>query len=471
MKAADTRLARLAGHLRPAPTAATAIADTRVLAGIRVVELATIIAAPACAAVMADMGADVIKIEAPTGDFWRRSALPMQRGTGRQWGSYFDNHNRGKKSVVLDIATDEGLRALLALIAEADVFVTNVRRAGLVRKGLDYEQLAAAHPRLIYAHLTAWGRDGPGAGQPGYDAGAFWAGSGMMDLVRRYFPSFLVLLLSHDLLLHLIPSHFSTCVMDLMRSDDAAPPPRFPGGVGDHTAAIQLAMGVFAALYHRERTGAGQLVDASLQRAGIWTMSVPLLSAALGNAEDPRSRREDAGTPTFSSYRCADGAWIYLLGLEIRKHLPAVVKALGLEAKLAADPLLATQALQLRNRRELIRAFDEAFATRDAAAWERRFQAHGVWFCKVLRLEEVLADEQAKAAGAFHYGVEGVGHELVAVPVNLSCSEQHVPRGRAPSLGAHTAEVLGRLPLAAADVQVLTRASAAAAAAVPPAKK
>ena len=439
---ADARLARLAGHLRPAPTAATAAiaaaADTRVLAGIRVVELATIIAAPACAAVMADMGAEVIKIEAPTGDFWRRSALPLQRGTGRQWGSYFDNHNRGKKSVVLDIGTDEGLRALLALIAEADVFVTNVRRAGLARKGLDYEQLAAAHPRLIYAHLTAWGRDGPGAGQPGYDAGAFWAGSGMMDLVR---------------------------------SDDAAAPPRFPGGVGDHTAAIQLAMGVFAALYHRERTGAGQLVDASLQRAGIWTMSVPLLSAALGNAEDPRARREDAGTPTFSSYRCADGAWIYLLGLEIRKHLPAVVKALGLEAKLAADPLLATQALQLSNRRDLIRAFDEAFATRDAAAWEARFQAHGVWFCKVLRLEEVLADEQAKAAGAFHYGVEGVGHELVAVPVNLSCSEQHVPKGRAPSLGAHTAEVLGRLPLAAADVEVLTRASAAAAAAVPPAKK
>ena len=135
---------------------------------------------------MADLGANVVKVEAPNGgDFWRRSAMPLQRDQGREWGSFFDNHNRGKQSVVLDIATPEGLRALRALLTDADVFVTNVRRAALARKGLDYEQLAPAHPRLIYAHLTAWGRDGPGAGQPGYDAGAFWAGSGMMDLVRR----------------------------------------------------------------------------------------------------------------------------------------------------------------------------------------------------------------------------------------------------------------------------------------------
>ena len=103
---------------------------------------------------MADLGATVIKVEAPGGDFWRRSAMPLQPGQGRRWGSYFDNHNRGKQSVVLDIATPSGLRALRALLAGADVFITNVRRAALARKGLDYEQLASEHPRLIYAHLT-----------------------------------------------------------------------------------------------------------------------------------------------------------------------------------------------------------------------------------------------------------------------------------------------------------------------------
>ena len=231
---------------------------------------------------------------------------------------------------------------------------------------------------------------------------------------------------------------------------------------------MQLVAGVFAALYHRERAGKGQLVDASLQRAGIWSMSVPLLAAALGKPDDPRRTREEAGTPTFNSYRTRDGVWIYLLGLEIRRHLPKVVKALGLEQQLAAEPLLATPALQLENRGALIAAFDAAFVERDAAAWEIAFKQHDVWYCRALRVEEVLADEQATFAHAFEHGIEGVGHELIATPFRLSCSSQHVPRGRAPALGADSAEVLRKLPgINTADVEALISASAVAAAKVP----
>ena len=207
-----------------------------VLEGIRVVELATVVAAPSCGAMMCDLGADVIKIETPSGDMWRRNAIKLAP-KGQRFGKLFENTNRGKRSIVLDLKKSEDLKNLLKLLETADVFLTNVRVKGLQRLGLDYETIRHRFPRLIYAHLTAWGRAGPHRDDAGYDAGAFWAASGIQDITRF--------------------------------SDDS-PPSRYPGGIGDHTTGMALMSGIGMALFYRERHGRGQLVDASLLRVGTW---------------------------------------------------------------------------------------------------------------------------------------------------------------------------------------------------------
>ena len=207
-----------------------------VLEGIRVIELATVVAAPSCGAMMCDLGADVIKIETPSGDMWRTNAIKLAP-KGQPFGKLFENTNRGKRSVVLDLKKSDELKKLFALLETADVFLTNVRVKGLQRLGLDYETIRHQFPRLIYAHLTALGRAGPHRYDAGYDAGAFWAATGIQDITR--------------------PS-------------DKSPPSRYPGGIGDHTTGMALMSGIGMALFYRERHGRGQLVDASLLRVGTW---------------------------------------------------------------------------------------------------------------------------------------------------------------------------------------------------------
>ena len=174
---ASQRLASITTHLHGSHCAG----NDGVLKGVKVVELATVIAAPTAGALMADMGADVIKVEPLAGDNWRVEGKGLN--PGKEYGSLFLNANRGKKSVVLDIRTPSGLAGIKALIQTADVFITNVRQQSLEKQGLDYKSIHAEFPACIYAHLTAWGKGGPGENKPGYDIGAYWAATGMQDLV------------------------------------------------------------------------------------------------------------------------------------------------------------------------------------------------------------------------------------------------------------------------------------------------
>ena len=171
---------------------------------------------------------------------FRKEGAALQKGRGH--GSMFDNANRGKKSVVLDLKKPEDISALRSLLQTADVFVTNVRGEALKRIGLDYETLRASYPGLVYAHLTAYGQTGPDKDLPGYDVGAFFAATG---------------------------------IQDLLRPDDAAGTPRYAGGFGDHATAGQLVAGVAMALLHKHRTGQGQLVDACLFRSGLYILGCP----------------------------------------------------------------------------------------------------------------------------------------------------------------------------------------------------
>ena len=207
------------------------------LHGVKVVELGVWVAGPAATGLMADWGATVIKVEPPTGDPQR--AVFGALGVADQAGvPPFEIDNRGKKSVVLDLRTDADLATMHALLAEADVFVSNVRPAGLKRMGLDPDALTEKYPRLVYGLLTGYGSNGPDVDRAGYDIGAFWARTG----------------LAHT----------------LVAPGDNPPPVR--SGQGDHTTGLSMCAGVMAALFDRERTGKGRVVETSLLRTGIYTI-------------------------------------------------------------------------------------------------------------------------------------------------------------------------------------------------------
>jgi hypothetical protein len=249
---ASRRLEQLSRHVCGAPAQ-----NAQLLAGIRVVELSTMAAAPAAAAVLADLGAEVIKIESPSGDPWRTTGVKYRPGV--EYGVMFEHDNRGKQSVVLDLKQGAGMKAFKQLLGGADVLLTNVRKRGLLGLGLDYESVAAEFPQLIYCHLSAWGRSGPKENNPGYDTGAYASASGIMEFFR--------------------PS-------------DTAKLSRWPVGLGDHSTAMNLVGGIALALFHRTRTGVGQLVDVSLLRSGIWANALSLVAAETSKSWSNELRQE-----------------------------------------------------------------------------------------------------------------------------------------------------------------------------------
>ena len=241
--------AQLAAQQRPEPQpTAAAPDDAPILDGVLVIDLTTAVAGPAASVILADLGARVIKVETPRGDDTRYShrGVGFEDAHNRSYGPAFEHLNRGKESVALNLKTPGGVRTMKALLAQADVFVTNVRNAGLQRLGLDYESLREEFPRLIMAQLSAWGLTGDEIGSPGYDLGAWWARGGVMHPEKE-------------------------------RNGQLQP--QHPA-VGDHATGAFLAGGVGFALLHRQRTGRGQLVDASLQHSGVWCNAWLIVSAA-----------------------------------------------------------------------------------------------------------------------------------------------------------------------------------------------
>jgi crotonobetainyl-CoA:carnitine CoA-transferase CaiB-like acyl-CoA transferase len=322
---------------------------------------------------------------------------------------------------------------MLKLLGTADIFVTNVRQKSLVKMGLDYDSLSKIFPKLIYGQLSAWGRQGAMAADPGYDFGAFWAHTGVQDIIR---------------------------------SSDEASMPRFPGGVGDYTTGHQLYAGLMAALFQREREGVGQLVDASLLRAGIWFLSHALSQKAGGTLWS--NAKSGEGTPTGgirettelgqrrtpitnAPFRCSDDRWIQLMGLEQARHLPATLKALGLNDR---DIRLTDENGKQDWRRATIVA-DNIFLTKTSEEWGRVLTKHGVWWKKINRFDEMFDDDQANQAGSF-VQVPGVRHKLVGNPVIMSAAN-HIPTKGAPKFGEDTIDVLGSLGCSPSEMKELKK--------------
>jgi crotonobetainyl-CoA:carnitine CoA-transferase CaiB-like acyl-CoA transferase len=336
-----------------------------VMQGVRVIEVAEHTFAPAAAMILADWGADVIKIERPgNGGDAGRTMRAVQR-PGLRTNPFFEAANRGKRDVGLDLTQAEGREQLYKLVDGADVFITNMRDGARAKMGIEPEQLLARNPRLIYARASGLGRRGPMGRSRGFDYPTSWCRAGSAYV---------------------------------QTPNDGNPPPGQPGSVGDLTGGATLAGAIAAALFRRERTGQGAVVDHALYLMGIYIMSQSLLSASLGSKlHGTPPPRADAPDPANNIYRTKDGRWLVLC-LLYDEWWPDLLRKLDLE-KWVDDPRYGDAAARMANHIEVIAELDGIFATKTLAEWEDHFSdLEGTW-SPLKSPAEVIEDVQALENG------------------------------------------------------------------------
>ena len=390
------------------------------LSGIRVVEMGLWIAGPSAGGILADWGAEVIKIETPSGD-------PTRSFYGSLWGSKetrsppFEMYNRSKRSVVIDIAKPGGLEAARRVIGSGDVFLSNVRPQYLRKSGLGHEELLAEFPRLVYAIVTGYGMEGPDKDLPGYDFSAFAARSGIIDRM----------------------------------TPPGQAPHSLPGAMGDNVAAITLVAGIMGALWYRERHGRGQLVSTSLLRTGIFCIGMDIAAQFGLGRTAPAAPRTRPNNPLMNSYRASD-KWLWMIGAEPDRHWEPTLRALD-ALHLMKDERFATSRDRRRNNEALVALFDEMIAKRTRLEWAERFTEHGVWWAPVNSPEDLLTDAQVEAVRAFipipSMAGDGGSMKGVVSPVDFG-GEPLAQPGAAPQLGEGTDALLASLGL---DEQALAR--------------
>jgi crotonobetainyl-CoA:carnitine CoA-transferase CaiB-like acyl-CoA transferase len=374
--------------------------------GLKVLDCASFIAAPAAATVLSDFGAEVIKIEPPgSGDPYRN--LPQLPGYPRS------EHNfawlleaRNKRSLALDLSKPEGQAVLHKLVMDADVFITNFPPGVRSRLGISYTELGPLNPRLIYASFTGYGEKGEEANKPGFDSNAYWARSGLMDLVR---------------------------------ADESTTPARSMPGMGDHPCAMALYGAIVTALYKRELTGKGSHVASNLMANGVWANGVFAQAKLSGAKFSERRNREHALNAVTNHYKCKDGRWIILSLLNEERQWPTLARCLGRE-DLVADERFATKADRHKRSMELIRIFDEIFATRDLAEWRKALDGNGLVFGVVGILDDLPNDRQMIDNGVL-VPFEGDTMLTVNSPIWVDGSRKTQPK-RPPGIGEHSDEVL-----------------------------
>jgi len=379
------------------------------LEGIRVVEMGFWVAGPGTAGIMADWGAEVIKIEPPDGDPMRGMFLNAA-GIDVPINPPFELDNRGKRSVALNLAHADGRAVAHELLRTADVFVTNLRSSALQKFGVAYEELQSLNHKLVYCHLTGYGLRGEDKDRPAYDVGAYWARAGIAWSL----------------------------------APDGSEPPQQRGGMGDHTAALSAVSAVCAALVARQRTGDGQLVSTSLLRTGTYVLGWDLnILLRLGRVAPPYTRTS-LPNPLVSCYQAADGKWFWLLGLQGDRHWPDVVRAIG-RPDWRADARFKDMKARRENAAVLVPILDEIFATKSLYEWVEIFDREQVWWAPVQSPDQVVSDPQVRAAGAVvNVPVadnDAANAEMVASPADFSGTPWEAQRP-APELGQHTEEIL-----------------------------
>lgn len=398
-----------------------------IFAGLKVIDCGSFIASPVAATLLADFGADVIKIEPPAGDTSRiLPSLPgMPKAGDHPYTWMLDN--RGKRGLALDLRQAEGQAVLHRLAAQADVFITNYPLQARGKLGLDHERLMALNERLIYASFTGYGETGPEADKPGFDITAYWARSGLMAMVL---------------------------------ADAETPPARALPGMGDHPSGVSLFAAIMVALYQRAHTGRGTRVGSSLLANGMWANGTQIQAALCGGSFSQRPPREEYFNALSCHYRCRDQQWLILTTVNEERDWPRLAQCLGL-ADLVEDPRFATRAARYDNRVALIGQFDAAFAARERDDWCRILGAAGVVFERIAVMADMAHDEQARAAGVLLPFAGDPDALTLSGPFYVDGAGVSAP-GKAPAIGEHTDAILREAGYGAAEIATLRRAKAIA---------
>jgi crotonobetainyl-CoA:carnitine CoA-transferase CaiB-like acyl-CoA transferase len=386
---------------------------TRPLEGVTVIEASTMAFVPSAARVLGEWGADVIKIEQPVvGDPMRGSIISGVRPN--EWRDDFtlmwETPNQNKRSIALDLARPEGRELLDDLLDRADVFLTNLLPRTRSKLRIDVDDIAASHPRVIYALGSGYGRHGPLADRGGYDGCSYWLRTGIAYEVTDPQASHAV----------------------------GLPGPAF----GDMTAGLTLAGGIAAALLRRERTGEGGTVDVSLLAVGMWSVQASIVAADLLGADDlPRLPREEWRNPLTLNYRTSDGRHIGLTMTQADRFWPKLCEVLG-HPELATDRRFVDMEARAKHSRECTAALDEIFATRTYEDWCQRLATQSGPWDGAQAPGEVAQDEQALANGLMQEVDYGGGRVARIVPSPVHFDDQAAALSPAPEFGSSTEEVM-----------------------------
>ena len=387
------------------------------LEDITVVDAATFLAGPGAATILADFGAEVIKIEPPGGDGYR--ALVGAYPVPYHWLLT----SRNKKSLALDLTRDAGRDVLHRLIRNADVFTTNFLDKQLTRYRLHYDTLREINPRLIYAHISGYGLEGPDAERRAFDVTGWWARTGLMEFIRE---------------------------------PEQTPLPMAPG-MGDHCTATALFGSIMTGLYRRERTGEGSFVSTSLAANGAWANGMALQGVIAGNDIGTYRQAKGWPNPFTDAYRCSDGTYVVLAMINLQREYPRLLGALDSEP-LLDDERFADVAAVMKNRPAFRQAINDAFVRFTYPEVVARLDAAGVTYGKVHPMADVIDDEQMRANGVVvETGDTGEGYPLtIASPINVREAPKKKPT-RAPDVGADSRTVLTQQGFEPAEVDELVR--------------
>ena len=394
-----------------------------IFSGLKVVDLASFIAGPSAAVILSDFGADVIKVEPPTGDLWRIAyKIPPQPRANDNYPWHLNNRN--KRGMAVDLKSPHAGAILERLVKWADVLIVNTPHPARKRLKLTYEDVAPWNPRLIYADLTGYGEKGPDADLPGFDITAYWARSGLLSLTR-----------------------------------DAGAPPTLPvAGSGDHATAVGLYSAIVTGLYRRERTGKGAYVTTSLLAEGVWACGVSIQAALCDATFFPLHDRQKPPNATMNVYRTSDDNWFLIVLTPDR--WPALATGIG-RPELLSDARFSDAAKQAANAAQLTAILDEAFSSQPMAHWREVFDHAHITFGVVRAPSEVINDPQLRENDIV-VPLEGAGGNLqftISSPMQVH-DVAKVPAKRAPELGEHNEEVLKELGFDAKEIDGL-RASGA----------
>ncbi len=389
------------------------------LSGIKVVEFGTHVAVPTAARIMASWGAEVIKIEHPDGDAWRRQGRVFKTKSADDENPIFMVPNANKSFIGLDVKAPDARKILVDMIKNADVFMSSVRLPALHRLGLDYEEIKKINPGLIYLYFTSFGSRGRDAARGGLDTAVFWGRSGALA--------------------------------------DWVPPGAFPvkpfPGTGDSCSASMILSAILAALLGRTKTGKGTLITSSLFGNAVWYNAVGVVSAQEAYGDNYPKTEYDSVTPFAHIYRCADGEWIFLCMIDYDRYREKMFRIFGLEEYLKDNRFLTIDSVH-EHMEEIIRLINERFLTKTSDEWAEIFEAEDCIYQKLVHAKDVTRDAQAWENGYLEEFTFSNGHKaaLPQIPVTFSAYQGLKYKATGP-VGSDTDRILAEMGYTAADIK------------------